>query len=124
MQKKLLAATDNGSIEIWGDGLQTRSFLHIDECIEGTLKVMRSAHKGPFNIGSDEMVSINELVSIVADVAGKAIRINHVPGPQGVRGRRSDNRLIKKIVGWQPAGSLIEGIEQTYPWIEQQLYAS
>ena len=122
--RKVAAATNNGSVEIWGDGLQTRSFLHIDDCIQGTLKVMRSNHEGPFNIGSDEMVSINELVSIVSDVAGKAIRIDHVPGPQGVRGRRSDNRLIKKIVGWQPAGTLIQGIEQTYPWIEQQLHAS
>ncbi|MGB2463521.1 MAG: NAD-dependent dehydratase, partial [Candidatus Puniceispirillaceae bacterium] len=74
-------------------------------------------------IGSDEMVSINELVSIVADVAGKAIFIEHVPGPQGVRGRRSDNRLIQKIVGWQPEGKLIEGIERTYPWVEQQLHS-
>ena len=84
---------------------------------------MRSAHQGPFNIGSDEMVSINELVSVVADVAGKTIRVEHVPGPQGVRGRRSDNRLIHKLVGWQPVGRLIEGIEQTYPWVEQQLHA-
>ena len=121
--RKVAAATNNGGVEIWGDGLQTRSFLHIDECIQGTLSVMRSAHQGPFNIGSDEMVSINELVSIVADVAGKTIRVEHVPGPQGVRGRRSDNRLIHKLVGWHPAGSLTEGIEQTYPWIEQQLHA-
>ena len=121
--RKVAAATNNGSIEIWGDGLQTRSFLHIDECIQGTLKVMRSSQKGPFNIGSDEMVSINQLVSIVADVAGKAVRIKHVPGPQGVRGRRSDNTLIHELVGWHPAGRLSEGIEKTYPWIEQQLYA-
>ena len=121
--RKVAAAIDNGKIEIWGDGLQTRSFLHIDECIEGTLNVMRSTHKGPFNIGSDEMVNINQLVSIVADVAGKTIHIEHIPGPQGVRGRRSDNRLIQQLVGWKPTGSLAEGIKQTYPWVEQQLHA-
>ena len=104
--QKVAAATNNGSIEIWGDGLQTRSFLHIDECIQGTLKVMRSSQKGPFNIGSDEMVSINQLVSIVADVAGKAVRIKHVPGPQGVRGRRSDNTLIHEL--WD--GILLAGL--------------
>ena len=84
---------------------------------------MRSAYKGPFNIGSNEMVNINQLVSIVANVAGKTIHIEHIPGPQGVRGRSSDNRLIQELVGWQPTGRLAEGIEQTYPWVEQQLHA-
>ena len=120
--RKIAAATNNSRIKIWGDGQQTRSFLHISECIEGTLKVMRSKHAVPLNIGSDEIVSINELVSIVANVAGKKIDIEHEPGPQGVRGRQSDNTLIAALIGWRPSKSLAEGIAITYPWIEQQLY--
>ena len=120
--RKIAAATNNSRIKIWGDGQQTRSFLHISECIEGTLKVMRSKHAVPLNIGSDEIVSINELVSIVANVAGKKIDIEHEPGPQGVRGRQSDNTLIAALIGWRPSKSMAEGIAITYPWIEQQLY--
>jgi len=119
--RKVAAAPSNGEIEIWGDGQQTRSFLHIDECIDGTLGVMRSQHQGPFNIGSDEMVTINQLVSIVAKVANKFIQPVHIPGPLGVRGRNSDNEHIFKMVGWRPSETLRAGIERTYPWIEHQL---
>lgn len=121
--RKIAAATNNSQIKIWGDGEQTRSFLHISECIEGTLNVMRSKHAVPFNIGSDEMVSINKLVSIVAHVAGKKIDIEHEVGPQGVRGRKSHNALITELTGWRPSISLAEGIALTYPWIEQQFHA-
>ncbi len=122
--RKVAAAADGDQIEIWGDGLQTRSFLHVDECITGTLTLMRSTEHGPFNIGSDEMVTINQLVEIVAKIAGKSISINHVPGPQGVRGRNSDNRLIFDKIGWRPTALLADGLAKTYPWIEQQLNGS
>ena len=124
MCRKVAATKNNGIIDVWGDGLQTRSFLHIEECIEGTLTLMRSTHQGPFNIGSDEMVSINQLVDVVCDVSGKTVQRNHIPGPQGVRGRNSDNRMIFQSIGWRPTASLHAGIEQTYPWIESQLLAS
>lgn len=110
-------------IEVWGDGLQTRSFLYIDECIEGTLRLMRSDFSGPVNIGSDEMVSVNLLAHYVANVASKDIIISHVPGPQGVRGRTSDNQLIAKALNWQPTRTLISGLEPTYRWIKEQVDA-
>ena len=111
-------------IEIWGDGKQTRSFLIIDECIEGTLRLMRSNCKIPLNIGSDEMVSINELVNIVSKIANKRILIKHIDGPLGVRGRNSDNNLIKKELGWAPSNSLSWGLEKTYNWVLQQIHTS
>ena len=114
-------ALSNGEIEVWGDGKQTRSFLFIDECINATRKLMLSDETGPFNIGSEEMVSINELVDIVADVAGKNIKIKHIDGPLGVRGRNSDNKLIKEKLNWDYSMSLKDGIKITYDWIEKQL---
>jgi GDP-D-mannose 3', 5'-epimerase len=108
-------------IEVWGDGEQTRSFLYIDECIEGTVRLLRSDFAGPVNIGSEEMVTINQLVDLIADIAGKRIRKNHIPGPQGVRGRNSDNRLIKEKLQWAPTQSLRVGLEVTYRWIERQV---
>ena len=108
-------------IEMWGDGNQTRSFLYIDECIEGTLKLMRSDWEGPVNIGSEEMVSINQLAKLIMDIAGKELEIRHVAGPVGVRGRNSDNRLIKSKLGWAPSQPLKKGLEITYRWIEQQV---
>ena len=108
-------------IEIWGDGKQTRSFLYIDECIEGTLRLMRSDFTGPVNIGSEEMVTINELAEIVMDIAGVRLKIKHVPGPQGVRGRNSDNRLIYQKLGWKPSMPLRKGLEITYKWVEEQV---
>lgn len=112
---------DAGQIDIWGDGQQTRSFLHIDECIEGTLRVMRSDRTGPFNIGSEQMVTINQLVDMVAQIADKTIQINNIPGPEGVRGRNSNNSLISLEVGWKPEKSLEEGLAPTYRWICRQV---
>jgi len=111
-------------IEIWGDGKQTRSFLYIDECLEGTLRLMRSDWTGPVNIGSDEMVTINQLADMIMDIAGKKLTVRHVPGPQGVRGRNSDNRLIYEKLGWKPTQPLREGLQITYRWIEEQVKKS
>jgi GDP-D-mannose 3',5'-epimerase len=122
--RKVAEAENGGRIEIWGDGDQTRSFLYIDECVEGTTRLTRSSFVGPVNIGSEEMVTINGLVNIVCDIAGKTLEKNHVPGPTGVRGRNSDNRLIQEKLGWQPSRSLREGLEKTYEWIEYQVRAN
>jgi len=119
--RKVAIATNGGEIEIWGDGKQTRSFLYIDECLEGTLRLMRSNWIGPVNIGSEEMVTINQLAEIVMEIAGKKLSIKHVPGPLGVRGRNSDNRLIREKLGWVPFMPLIKGLEITYRWIEEQV---
>jgi len=122
--RKVAAAPDGGEIEIWGDGQQTRSFLYVDDCIEATKKLTRSNWSGPVNIGSEEMISINDLGKLVASVAGKNISIKNIPGPTGVRGRNSDNALIKEKLDWQPSIDLRKGIAKTYPWIEAQLNAS
>src|SRR5215204_3859994 len=119
--RKVARAIDGGEIEIWGDGKQTRSFLYIDECVEGTLRLSRSNFEGPFNIGSEEMISINGLAKLVADIAGKKVSVRNVPGPTGVRGRNSDNRLIQQCLGWRPSQPLRAGLEQTYAWIEDQV---
>jgi GDP-D-mannose 3',5'-epimerase len=119
--RKVALAQNNGEIEIWGDGMQTRSFLYIDECLEGTTRLARSTFRGPVNIGSEEMVTINQLVELVADIAGKSLEKRHIPGPLGVRGRNSDNRLIERELGWKPSRSLRSGLESTYQWIEQQI---
>jgi len=121
--RKVAEAKVGGEIEMWGDGLQTRSFLYIDECIEGVLRLTRSPHTGPFNIGSEEMVSINQLAALVMDIAGKRLSIRHIPGPTGVRGRNSDNRLIRETLGWAPSKSLRDGMEKTYAWISEQVEA-
>jgi len=124
MCRKVAQTPDGGEIEIWGDGEQTRSFLYIDECLEGVQRLMNSAFNGPVNIGSDEMVSINQLVGIVKDIAGKpGIRIKHIDGPLGVRGRTSDNKLIKEKLGWAPDYPLRKGLEKTFPWINEQVKA-
>jgi GDP-D-mannose 3', 5'-epimerase len=119
--RKIAEAKDGGEIEIWGDGKQTRSFLFIDECIEGIMKLVKSEFSGPVNIGSEEMVTINQLAMITADVAGKKILIKHIKGPLGVRGRNSDNRLIIKKLGWAPSRPLKDGIAKTYEWIAAQM---
>jgi len=106
---------------VWGDGEQTRSFLNIDECVEGTVRLLRSNFPGPVNIGSEEMVTINQLVDLVADIAGKRIGKKHIPGPLGVRGRNSDNRLIKEKLHWEPTRRLRVGLEPTYRWIANQV---
>jgi len=114
-------ALSDGDVEVWGDGEQTRSFLFIDECIEAVRRLMESDFQGPINIGSEEMVTINQLVSIAAEAAGKSVSISHVPGPLGVRGRNSDNRLIKEKLGWNYEMTLKEGISKTYEWIVEQI---
>jgi nucleoside-diphosphate-sugar epimerase len=119
--RKVAMIEDGGEIEIWGDGTQTRSFLYIEECLEGTLRLMRSGFAGPLNIGSDEMISIDGLAQMVADIADKKLNIRHVAGPLGVRGRNSNNRLIKERLGWAPSAPLRSGLERTYEWIEQQV---
>jgi GDP-D-mannose 3',5'-epimerase len=120
--RKVAAARDGGEIEIWGDGQQTRSFLFIDECIEGTIRLMRSNFEGPVNIGSEEMVTINQLVDMVGEIAGKKITKRHIDGPLGVRGRNSDNRLIRQRLDWAPEFSLRAGLARTYHWIDQQYH--
>lgn len=121
--RKVAEAKMGGEIEIWGDGNQTRSFLYIDECLEGVIRLTRSAHTGPFNVGSEEMVTINQLAAMVMDIAGKKLSIRHVPGPTGVRGRNSDNRLIRETLGWAPSKALRDGLEKTYEWIASQVEA-
>jgi len=119
--RKVAEAADGGEIEIWGDGNQTRSFLYIDECLEGVRRLMDSDFTGPVNIGSDEMITINGLVKMAMDIAGKTLSIRHIDGPLGVRGRNSDNNLISKRLNWKPMMPLRAGMEKTYRWIEQQV---
>lgn len=119
--RKVAEAVDGGQIEIWGDGKQTRSFLYIDDCIEGTLRLMRSDFKGPVNIGSEEMVTIDELAQIIIGMSGKKITLKHIKGPIGVMGRNSDNRLIKEKLNWAPSYQLKKGLEITYKWIKEQI---
>lgn len=120
--RKVAMSNDGDVIEMWGDGKQTRSFLYIDECLEGVRRLMmQEDFLGPVNIGSEEMVSINELAQMAMDIAGKKMSIKHIPGPLGVRGRNSDNRLIKEKLGWEPNYPLKKGMEKTYNWIEEQV---
>ncbi len=119
--RKIALAPDGGEIEIWGDGKQTRSFLYIDECLEGVLRLTRSDKVGPVNIGSDEMVSINQLAEMIMEIAGKKINIKHIEGPLGVRGRNSDNRLIQEMLNWRPSEPLKTGLEKTYNWINSEI---
>src|ERR1700756_4540265 len=108
-------------IEIWGDGEQTRSFCYIDDCVTGLHKLMRSDYREPLNLGQDRMVSINQLADMIANIAGARITKTHVPGPQGVRGRNSDNTRLKQVLGWEPQISLEEGLRRTYLWIKKQV---
>ena len=119
--RKIARADDGGSIEMWGDGMQTRSFLYIDECIEATVRLLRSNWSGPVNIGSEEMVTINQLAEMIMVIAKKKVKINHISGPLGVRGRNSDNRLIHEKLSWKPSMPLNEGLTKTYEWISQQV---
>jgi nucleoside-diphosphate-sugar epimerase len=119
--RKIAEVGNGDSIEIWGDGEQTRSFLYIDECLEGTVRLARSNMTEPVNVGSEEMVSINQLAGLIMEVANKEVSLEHIPGPLGVRGRNSHNELIGKSLGWQPSKPLIEGLSKTYPWIESQI---
>jgi GDP-D-mannose 3',5'-epimerase len=123
MCRKIAAAklTGNHEIDIWGDGEQTRSFCYIDDCLEGIYRLMRSDFNEPLNLGQDRMVTINELADIVADAAGITVTKRHVDGPQGVRGRNSDNTKLREVLGWEPQISLEDGLKTTYDWIEGQV---
>lgn len=121
LARKLAEAADNGEMEIWGDGQQSRSFLYVDECLEGTIRLMRSDWQGPVNIGSEEMVTISGLADMLIELSGKKISKRFVPGPQGVRGRNSDNALIRKKLDWAPSASLISGLAKTYDWISSEV---
>jgi nucleoside-diphosphate-sugar epimerase len=122
--RKVAEAMDGGEIEIWGDGKQTRSFLYIDECLEAVRRLMDSDFSGPVNIGSEEMVTINRLAEIAMEIARKKLTIKHIPGPLGVRGRNSDNRLFRQKLGWAPSQPLKVGIDKTYRWISEQVERS
>ena len=116
--RKVAEADDGGFIEVWGDGQQTRSFLYIDECVEGVRRLMESDCLEPVNIGSEEMVSINGFAEMIIGISGKNLSIKNIPGPEGVRGRNSDNALIYKKLGWKPSQPLIDGLNKTYEWIQ------
>jgi nucleoside-diphosphate-sugar epimerase len=116
--------TGHHDIEIWGDGKQTRSFCYIDDCIEGIYRLMNADFQWPLNLGQDRLISINELADIIAEIAGVCVKKIHVSGPQGVRGRNSDNTLLRKVLGWTPQVSLEEGLALTYRWTEEQVRAS
>ena len=122
--RKVAETPDGGEIEMWGDGKQTRSFLYIDECLEGVRRLMHSDFTGPVNIGSEEMITINALAEMIIQIAGKKLRIKHTQGPLGVRGRNSDNNLIYEKLHWRPTRLLRNGMEITYKWIEDQLKGS
>jgi nucleoside-diphosphate-sugar epimerase len=123
MCRKVAETPGNGIIEVWGDGIQTRSFLYIDDCVDAVRMLMESEFTGPVNIGSEEMISINNLAKLVMEIAGKNQAINNIPGPQGVRGRNSDNKIIEEKLGWKPKLTLREGLTKTYKWIDTQVQA-
>lgn len=120
MCRKVIETPDGGTIDMWGDGKQTRSFLYIDECIEAVRRLVQSDFTGPVNIGSEEMITINGLAEMAMQIGGKKLSINHIPGPLGVRGRNSDNKLIREKLGWAPSAKLEDGMRKTYAWIKEQ----
>lgn len=119
--RKVAEADEHGSVEVWGDGLQTRSFLYIDDCLDGVRALMKSDFLGPVNIGSEEMISIKAFAEMIIRISGKSLSIHHVPGPEGVRGRTSDNNLNKEKTGWEPNHTLEQGISKTYDWIQSEV---
>jgi GDP-D-mannose 3', 5'-epimerase len=122
ISRKVAFASDGGDIEIWGDGKQTRSFMYVDDCVEGLLRLMASGYRDPVNLGTDRLVSINDLVDLVSAVAGKRLTKHHdLNKPQGVRGRNSDNRRLRQVLGWEPSVSLEQGLAVTYRWIEDEI---
>jgi GDP-D-mannose 3',5'-epimerase len=122
ISRKVALSSDSGEIEVWGDGEQTRSFMYVDDCVEGLIRIMASDYRDALNLGTDELVTINQLVDLVAQAAGKRIAKRHnTLGPQGVRGRNSDNSLLRKVLGWEPKILLREGLAKTYPWIAAEL---
>lgn len=123
--RKVAQADDGGTIEIWGDGLQTRSFCYIDDCIEGIYRLMNSGYRQPINLGTDRMVTINQLAEIIIELSGKrGLSLRHIDGPQGVRGRNSDNDRLREVLGWEPQTRLEDGLDTTYRWIEKQVRAA
>ena len=122
IMRKISEAADGSNIEVWGDGEQTRSFCYVDDCVEGLLRLMASGFTKPINLGTDELVTINQLVDTVREISGKSIEKQHdLTKPQGVRGRNSDNSLLREVLGWEPRMTLRDGIAQTYPWIWDEL---
>jgi nucleoside-diphosphate-sugar epimerase len=121
--RKVANTKDGGTIDVWGDGEQTRSFCHVNDCVEGIYRLMQSDHPDPLNLGTDTMVSINELAKIVIEISGKTgITLNHIDGPQGVRGRNSDNTKLREVLGWEPQINLHDGLTPTYNWIHTQIH--
>jgi GDP-D-mannose 3',5'-epimerase len=122
ISRKVALVEDGGEIEVWGDGLQTRSFTYVDDCVEGIYRIMHSDHSAPLNLGTDVLIGINDLVDLVAKIAGKQVqKRNDLSKPQGVRGRNSDNTRLRKVLGWEPQTSLEDGLRATYEWISKQL---
>jgi len=119
--RKVAMAEDNGTVEVWGPGIQTRSFLYIDECIEGIHRIMEGDYQKPLNLGSTSMISINDLVKLIARISGKTVHIKNIDGPMGVMGRNSDNTLIKEKINWAPGEDLEAGLIKTYAWIKEQI---
>jgi GDP-D-mannose 3',5'-epimerase len=119
--RKVAESKHGGEIEVWGDGEQTRTFLFVDECLDGIRRLMESEYRQPVNLGSDELVSINDLAHMVMELAGKTLAIKHIPGPLGVRGRSSDNSLIDGVLGWRPSAKLVDGLQSTYAWIATEV---
>jgi len=115
------ALTSPSEFEMWGDGLQTRSFCFIDDCVEGVLRIMRSDHSQPINLGSEEMVTMNQIAELAMSFGDRVLPIKHIPGPEGVRGRNSDNTIIRQVLGWAPSISLAVGLRKTYDWIKVQI---
>jgi nucleoside-diphosphate-sugar epimerase len=125
ISRKVALCEDAGEIEVWGDGEQTRTFMYVDDCVEGLIRIMASDYHGALNLGTDELVTINELVDLVANAAGKRINKRHnLTGPQGVRGRNSDNSRLQDVLGWQPSIKLEQGLAITYTWIEAEVRKS
>jgi len=122
LSRKIALADKVDSIEVWGDGEQTRSFMYIDDCVEGIFRIAHSEYRNPLNLGTDRLVSINELIDIISGIAGKTIAKNYdLTKPQGVRGRNSDNSLLREVLNWEPGITLDEGLATTYDWIHEQI---
>ena len=121
LARKVAEAPDGGTIEVWGDGEQTRSYLYADDCVEATLRLMASDYPHPLNIGSDQLISVNDLARLLIDISGKHLSIVHVDGPQGVRGRCSDNTMCRSVLGWEPRVALGDGLESLYAWVAAEV---
>jgi nucleoside-diphosphate-sugar epimerase len=122
ISRKVSVARDGEEIQIWGDGKQTRSFMYVDDCVEGLMRIMASDYRDALNLGTDELVTIDQLVDLVSEVAGKKLtKVHDLTGPQGVRGRNSENSRLRQVLGWEPSITLRQGLRKTYPWIEEEM---